>query len=120
MEIKLKKVRHFSKVFKKEKVQLIAEKRITVRELSKLYDVSEVAIYKWIKEFNTLPKMERMVIEKVCEERKSLALLKKIAELEGIIGKQQVALLFLESVVECGSELLGEDLKKKFNTPQLH
>jgi hypothetical protein len=57
-----------------------------------------------------------MVVEKQSEERKNLALLKKIADLEGIIGKQQVEVLFLESVITCGSNLIGEDLKKKFAT----
>jgi transposase len=116
MKIKQRLMRQFSKEFKKEKVQLLFEKKITVKELSTLYSVSETSIYKWIKAFSTLPANERMVIEKESEERKNLALLKKIADLEGIIGKQQVEVLFLESVIACGSNLMGEDLKKKFAT----
>ncbi len=109
-------MRHFSKEFKQEKVQLIAEQKITVKELGNLYSVSETSIYKWIKLYNTLPANERLVVEKDSEERKNLSLLKKLAALEGIIGKQQVEVLFLESVIFCGSDLLGEDLKKKFAT----
>jgi len=118
MEVKLRKMREFSKEFKKEKVALIAQKKIRVSELSRIYGVSKSAIYKWIEKYNTLPKGERVVVEKECEEKKNLMLLKKIAELEGIIGKQQVSLIFLESVIECGTELLGEDLKKKHSTRQ--
>ncbi len=113
-------MRHFSKEFKQEKVQLIAEQKITVKELGNLYSVSETSIYKWIKLYNTLPANERLVVEKDSEERKNLSLLKKLAALEGIIGKQQVEVLFLESVIVCGSDLLGEDLKKKFATLPLH
>lgn len=120
MEIKLRQMRHFSTEFKKEKVQLIAERKITVKELCTLYAVSETAVYKWIKVFNTLPSSERTVVEKLSEERQNLSLLKKIAELEGIIGKQQVEVLFLESVIICGSKLLGEDLKKKSATLPSH
>lgn len=120
MKIKLRQMRQFSKDFKKEKVQLISEKKVTVQELSKLYGVSQTAIYAWIKQYNTLPGGERLVVEKESEERKNLSLLKKIADLEGIIGKQQVAVLFLESVIACGSDLLGEDLKKKFATLPSH
>lgn len=116
MEVKLREVRHFSKEFKREKVALIATKKISVTELSRIYGVSKSAIYKWIDQFNSLPKGERMVVEKAGEEQKNIALLQKIAVLEGVIGRQQVNLLFLESVIECGTELLGEDLKKKFNT----
>jgi len=118
MEVKLRKMRHFSKEFKKEKVALIAEKKITVLELSRLYEVSQSAIYKWIELHNGVSKNERVIVEKECEEKKNLTLLKKIAELEGVIGKQQVNLIFLESVIECGTELLGEDLKKKYSTRQ--
>jgi transposase-like protein len=118
MEVKLREVRHFSTEFKKEKVELLAAKKITISELSRVYGVSKSAIYKWVGLFNTLPKGERIVLEKECEEAKNLSLLKKISELEGVIGRQQVNLLFLESVIECGNELLGEDLKKKFNTKQ--
>ena len=118
MEVKLRKVRQFSKEFKKEKVELLAQNKISVTELSRIYGVSKSAIYKWVGLFNTLPKGERTVVEKESEEKKNLGLLKKIAELEGVIGRQQVNLFFLESVIECGSELLGEDLKKKYNTSQ--
>ena len=111
-------MRHFSNEFKKEKVELLSQKKVTVTELSRVYGVSKSAIYKWVDLFNTLPKGERIVLEKESEEKKNLALLKKISELEGVIGRQQVNVLFLESVIECGSELLGEDLKKKFDIRQ--
>lgn len=120
MKIKLRQMRHFSNDFKKEKVQLIADRKITVKELSKLYSVSETAIYRWIKVYNSLPSHERIVVEKQSEERKNLSLLQKITELEGIIGKQQVEVLYLESVITCGSKLLGEDLKKKSATLLSH
>lgn len=116
MKIILKQMRHFSKDFKKEKIQLLSEKKITIQEISTLYNVSITSVYRWVKIFNALPSNERMVVEKESEERKNLALLKKIADLEGIIGKKQVEVLFLESVIACGSNLLGEDLKKKFAT----
>jgi len=77
MEIKLRQVRHFSKEFKKEKMQSVTDKQVTARELSKLYSVSETAIYRWIKTYNTLPSQETIVVEKVSEERKNLSLLKK-------------------------------------------
>ena len=118
MEVKLRKVRQFSKEFKKEKVELLAQNKISVTELSRIYGVSKSAIYKWVGLFNSLPKGERTVVEKESEEKKNLGLLKKIAELEGVIGRQQVNLLFLESVIECGSEVLGEDVKKKYDTRQ--
>ena len=77
METKLRQVRHFNKEFKKEKMQSVTDKQVTVRELSKLYSVSETAICRWIKTYNTLPSQETLDVEKVSEQRKNLSLLKK-------------------------------------------
>ena len=59
------KIRHFSEAFKKEKVKMIEEKQVTVLQLSRLYNVSQRAIYNWIKKYSlTYQKSERIVIEK--------------------------------------------------------
>ncbi|MBK7096420.1 MAG: transposase [Saprospiraceae bacterium] len=44
-----KRIRTFSTEFKKEKVQLIEEGKITVVQISKLYEVSRKAVYNWLK-----------------------------------------------------------------------
>ena len=43
-------------------------------------------------------------------------MLRRIKDLEQLIGKQQMELFYLEKVVDYGSEIIGEDLKKKANT----
>jgi transposase-like protein len=110
--------RVFSTSFKKEKVKLIEEGKLSVNELSKVYDVSATAIYKWIAKYGKIPKEERIVVEKKSEEAKTLALMKKVAELEQMIGKQQVELMYKDAVIELGGELLGTDLKKKYKSLQ--
>lgn len=111
-----KRQRTFSTAFKKEKVGLLESGKISVLELSKIYEVSSTAIYKWKRKYGKDILGERIVIEKISEGQKNVELLKKISELEQIIGKQQVSLLHMESIIECGSELLGEDLSKKYNS----
>lgn len=111
-----KSQRIFSTAFKKEKVLLLDSGKVSVLELSKIYEVSCTAIYKWKRKYGKSVSGERLVVEKISEEQKNVELLKKIAELEQIIGKQQVSLLHMESIIECGSELLGEDLSKKYNS----
>ena len=49
MGIERKKRRTFSLAFKKEKVGLLDEGKISVKELSDIYEVSATAIYKWKK-----------------------------------------------------------------------
>jgi transposase len=67
MKTERKVRRTFSTTFKKEKVKLIETGKISVKELSVIYEVTPAAIYKWLKKFSNLPKTERVVIENVSE-----------------------------------------------------
>ncbi len=113
-----KENRVFSSEFKKEKVKLLEQGKLSVIEVSRIYEVSGTAVYKWLKQYGRIAKDERVVVEKKSEAAKTISLMKKVAELEQIIGKQQVELLFKDVVIELGSEILGEDLKKKYNSLQ--
>jgi len=106
--------RHFSTAFKKEKVELIDQGKISVKELSQIYDVSETAIYNWKNKYSKYTRTERVVVEKISEENKNIELLKRIAELERIVGKKQLELDYYKTTVEKLSEEAGEDLKKKY------
>ena len=109
-----KTTRHFSTAFKKEKVELLDKGKITVTELSKIYNVTRSAIYKWKRKFSSLEKTERIVIEKVSEENKNIELLNRIKELEQIIGRKQIELDYYKTAINVLSEQEGEDLLKKF------
>lgn len=108
--------RVFSTEFKKEKVAQIEQGKLKVAEVSKMYGVSATAVYYWISKYSKLPKDERVVVEKRSEELRTLELLKKVGELEKIIGQQQIEIIFQKTVIEHGSKIIGEDLKKKFDT----
>lgn len=112
--MKSKSYRQFSTLFKKEKVRLIDEGKLTVKELSDIYEVSGTAIYKWIKKFSVHGKQERVVVEKISEEKKNTELLKRIRELERTVGQKQLELDYYKAVIELVSEEAGEDVKKKY------
>jgi transposase-like protein len=114
----MKKTRIFSDAFKKEKVSLIEKGEISVSEVSELYDVSHTAVYKWLKKYG-LQESERIVVEKKSEGKKNIDLNRKIASLEQLIGQMQVEKHYLECVIDCGTELIGEDLKKKYKSNPL-
>lgn len=114
----IKQVRTFSEEFKKEKVKLFTDGKISVLDISRTYQVSCQSIYKWIEKYSTLPKTERVVVEKVSESAKNAELMKKIAELERVVGQQQLKMIYLETVIECANELTGEDLEKKYKSKQ--
>jgi transposase len=111
--------RTFSTEFKKEKVTLIEQGKLRVSDVCKIYEVSQTAVRKWLVKYGkSYLKTERIVVEKISEEFKNLELLKKIAELERVIGKQQLQLIYKEAVIQIASEELGEDLEKKFDSQQ--
>jgi transposase-like protein len=110
-----KSTRHFSEAFKKEKVKMIEDKQMTVVQLSRIYEVTRAAIYKWIRQYSTrISKGERIVIEKESEGTKTIKLLNRVSELERTIGQKQLQIDYLEKVLELGSAEAGFDIKKKF------
>lgn len=114
MEKQRKVRRTFSTTFKKEKVELIEQRKITVIELSKIYEVSPTAIYKWVKKYSRMSQTERVVVEKISEEQKNIELLMRVRELEMVLGRKQLELDYYKAVVEIVSEEEGEDVAKKY------
>lgn len=105
--------RIFSTEFKREKVALIDSGKLTVKELCDIYEVSHTAVYKWMKKFSRIDKTERIVIEKISEAQKNKELLKRVSELERIVGKKQLELDYYKTTIEVLNEQEGEDLVKK-------
>jgi transposase-like protein len=116
-ELEIKQRRAFSEAFKRQKVKDIIEKRISIKDISKLYEVSRCAVYKWIYAYS--PHHERktiLVVQMESEASKTQMLQQRVAELERIIGQKQLDLDFLNKLLELGSEDLGFDLKKNLST----
>lgn len=117
MGSKIRKIRQFSTEFKKEKVSQIDGGKITVLQLSRIYEVSATAVYKWVRKYSRYAgQNEKVVVQKESEQAKTLLLLKKVAELEQLVGQKQVELEYLKKVIEFGSEITETDIKKKFES----
>ena len=105
--------RTFSTAFKQEKVALIDQGKLSVKELSEIYEVSTTAIYKWLKKYSQHEANERVVVEKISEEAKNKELMMRIRELEQAVGRKQLELDYYKTTLEVLSEEQGEDLTKK-------
>jgi transposase-like protein len=116
MTQKVSVIRHFSESFKREKVQLYQEGKVTAIQIQRMYNVSETSVYKWIKKYGTLPKGERMVVEKESEQLKVLYYMEKVAELERALGQLHLELLYSNEVINQASLELGIDIKKKYKS----
>ena len=117
VKLAIKQRRIFSEEFKKSKVKELIEKRLTMLECCRLYEISRTAIYKWIYKYS--PYYQRkaiLVVQMESEAYKTQQLLQRVADLERIIGQKQMEIDFLDKLLELGSEELGFDLKKNFST----
>jgi transposase-like protein len=109
--------RTFSENFKREKVREIELGRTKVSEISKQYEVSTTNVYRWIAKFATMKdKKERLIVESQSDTKELLALKKKIADLERIIGQKQILLEFKDKMIDIAEEMYGVDIKKKLST----
>lgn len=114
---KLRRHRIFSDTFKRQKVKEIDSGLVSVTEVSRLYEVSVQAIYKWLHKYSlNHEKGVIQVVQMESEVHKTKALLARVAELERIVGQKQLQIDYLEKLVELSSEELKVDLKKNFAT----
>jgi len=117
-----KKVRRtFSEAFKREKVKMLEDRQVTVKQLSRIYEVSETAIYLWIRKYSKkIGLSEKLVVEKESEGTRTLALMKQVAELERVVGQKQMQVDYFKKLIELIEEEMGEDMKKKFESVLSH
>lgn len=117
VKLEIKQKRHFSEDFKKARVKDLVEKRITVLEVSRLHEVSTVAVYKWLYKYSAHHQRQTtLVVQMESEAAKTKSLLQQVADLERVIGQKQLEIDFLSQLLEIGSEELGFDLKKNFSS----
>jgi transposase-like protein len=114
--VKERQYRKFSDTFKKQKVREIEQGKSTVSEVSRAYEVSSNAIYKWIRKYSTKSKPERTIVESKSETQKILALQKKVAELERKLGQKQIQLEFNDKMIEIAEKKFNISIKKNSNT----
>ena len=114
MSVKERRYRRFSESFKREKVKEITENRATISDICRANEVSYTAVNQWIKLYSNTKRPSRTIVESKSDTTKILALQKKIAELERLIGQKQVMIDFQEKMIEIAEETYQVDIKKKF------
>lgn len=111
-----RRLRSFSVEFKKLKVREITSGRTTISEICREYEVSRTSVFRWMSKFGVMgKKKERVVVETDSDTKQLLALKKRIAELERLVGQKQILLDFKEKMIELAEEEYQVDIKKKFS-----
>lgn len=112
--------RTFSESFKIQKVKELEMGITKVSELCKQYELSGVAIYKWLSKYGSMKsKKERIIVESESDTKQLLELKRKVAELERIVGQKQILLDFKDKMIDIAEEMYGVDIKKKLSEKPL-
>lgn len=113
VKLSLKPHRIFSDELKKKIVKDIEEYKVNVTGVCREYQVSQQAVYCWLKKFSThLHPSTTLVIQMDSEQYRSKELEKKVTELEAALGRKQMEIDYLNKLIEIATQDLGIDLKK--------
>lgn len=115
----VKKQRIYSEEFKRSIVNDFESGKHSVPELEKLHGISNNSIYNWIYKFSTFNKKGFRVVEhKKSSQKKVKELEQQIKELQAALGRKQIQIDYLETMMEVAKEELDIDIKKNYSTLQ--
>lgn len=115
----LQKHRRYTVEFKKEIVKEFESGKFSVLQLHKLQGIGKQTIYSWIYKYSKFNEKDYRVIEmKKSSTKKLKELENKIKELEQAVGRKQIMIDYLETMMEVAKEELNIDIKKNFATHQ--
>jgi len=113
----LRKSRHYSLEFKKAVVASFEKGEFSVLQLEKLYGISNPTIYNWIYKFSDFNEKGCRIVEmKDSKQEIVKQLANKVKELEQILGQKQVAIEYLEKMIELAKTELDIDIKKNYSS----
>ena len=116
-KLELRQRRIFSEEFKRQKVQMLIEKKISIKELSELYKITRMTAYRWLHKYS--PHHQKgtvQIVQMSSEMEKTKQLQKQLAQTEQIVGQKQIYIDYLERLIAIASEELKVDIKKNFDT----
>jgi transposase-like protein len=89
------------------------EGQTTVAQICRCYQVSNAAVYKWIRKYSAHYQQEIVkVVEPKSETNKRLALEERVAELERLLGQKEAQVAYLKKLQQIAEEHYGIDFKK--------
>ena len=116
----VRKQRKYSEEFKKNIVTSFEKGEFSVSQLQKLYGVQNALIYRWIYKFSDFNEKGCRIVEmENSSQNKVKELANKVRELEQIVGQKQIAIDYLEKMIELAKTDLNIDIKKNYSLPPL-
>ena len=113
----IRKQRQYSEEFKRSIVESFERGEFSVLQLSKLYGIGNPIIYNWVYKFSAFNEKGCRIVEmKDSQQQKLKELSNQVKELEQIVGQKQIAIDYLEKMIELAKTDLNIDLKKNYNS----
>ncbi len=115
----IRKKRKFSEEFKRSIVSEFESGKFSVCQLERLHHISSSIIYRWIYKFSIFNERGYRIIEmKTSSTQKLKELEQQVKDLEGLLGKKQIKIDYLEKLIDIAKDEFDIDIKKKDNTSQ--
>ena len=112
--------RYFGEDFKRKKVKEIDQNLVTVVQISREYQVSRAAVYRWVYKYSAVRKKGiKQVVEAKSDTVKITRLRDEVREMERVVGQKQIKIDFLEKMIELAEKEYGIDIKKKYSSTPL-
>jgi transposase-like protein len=107
----------YSLAFKQKIISEIENGLYTVTDAKRVYGVSEVSIYNWLRKLGKDHLISKIVRVEMRDESDRIKELEKEKQrLETALAQAHLKILVLESTIESAEELYKVDFKKKFGT----
>lgn len=120
-KLEIRQRRIFSEEFKKQKVKLLVEKKISISDLCEQYNLSKMTPYRWLYKYSPHYNQGTIQVTQMeSEAEKTKYYQGQAAELERLYGQKQIRVEYLEKLVDIASKELGIDLKKTFPMTRLN
>jgi transposase-like protein len=113
MTVEERRRRRFSEAFRKEQVALIESGKLTVIEVSRLYEVKPQNVRRWLDKYGTKALPEPILIRSKSEVNRLRELERENRKLKEELGAEHMRTVYLEGLVALAKERLGEDFEKK-------
>ena len=114
----IRKHRRYSEEFRQRIVASFEKGEFSIPQLEKLYGIGNTSIYRWVYKYSRFNEKGCRIVEmENSNQNKLKELAKKVKELEQIVGQKQIAIEYLEKMIELAKTDLNIDIKKNYSLP---
>lgn len=113
MTVEERRRRRFTESFRKTQVSLIESGETTISEVSKLYEVKQSNVRRWLSKYGKKDLPRPIIVSDPSDIDRLKELEKENKKLKELVANQQLSLVYQEGVLAIAKERLGDDFEKK-------